>query len=339
MKSNKIAETTAVSTEKTVTNITVSGKRNKAYERYTNNRMMRLKALERKQEVFITRVQKEFPEMAKEDILKFWDKHNKPQPTKKVEDKPYWTKQGIQAKKNLAELRKERTKTIEFIDNLGIKQVRKVVINVVRIYNKKKHTFVWSIEEALKRFKDHSARRAERLVMREKAVITSNSNMVDKPKSKIRSIRVIVRRTTENGEGTYDFRTEFAPSKKSAEKIALTLYKKHNHFDSSFLAVVCTEYDEVQKVYIPFKVVKKDSIKSIETDVPKKKHYVSMTISSKKEERVFTDPIEILDVLKKNPSGTIKNLPLAIKREVSKYGYLNTVNKYQTLINETAIAA
>lgn len=351
MKTNKKVETPTISIkqegdrvkqhaekEKTPAVLSPTGKLNKAYERYTKNRMMRLKALERKQEVFVTRVQKEFPEMTKEEILLFWNKHNKPQPKKEVKTRPMWSKAGIAVKENLAKLRKDRTRTIEFIDSKGVTRTRQILLNVVRIYNKKAHTFTWSIEEAKKRFEERKARRAERLVMREKVVLKENNTQIDKPKTKVSNLWVITRRTTEDGKGIYDFNSQPAPNKKAAEKIAMSIYTKHNGIDTAFDSVICAEFDTVKKINVPFKVIKKDSIKQ-DIKVIEKKLYVPMTISSKKEERVFTDPVEILNVLKKNPSGTIKNLPLAIKREVSKYGYMNTVNKYQSIIDGTAIAA
>lgn len=349
MKKNITAETPAISVKKEgrvkqhtskedVKHVIISatGKLNKVYERYTKNRMMRLKALERKQDAFVARVQKEFPEMKKEEILTFWNKHNKPQPKKTFDTKPYWSKQSLAVKQNLEQLRKDRTKTIEFVDNNGITRIRKIILNVVRIYNKKQRTFTWSIEEAKKRFEERASRRAERLIMRQKLVIEENNKQVDKPKPKLHSCIVIVRRVTENGKDIYDFRTEPVQSKTGAEKIALALYKSYNNRDASFNSVVCQEFDLEQKIYVPFKVIKKDSIELPKESVIEKKHYVPMTISSKKEEKIFTEPSEILAILEKNPSGTIKNLPLSIKREVSRYGYNKTIDKYKTLINNAA---
>ena len=352
MKANKVAETPAISTKQEgrvkqhntdksekAPVILVTGKPNKAYERYTKNRMMRLKALERKQETFVARVQKEFPEMTKEEILTFWNKHNKPQPKKEASTKPYWTKSGLESKQTLAQLRKDRTRTIEFVDSKGVTRTKNILLNVVRVYNKATHISTWSIEEAKKRFEDRAARRAERLVMQQKVAIEINSKVVDKPKVKKTHINVIIRRMKEDGSGLYDFLTQPAQTKKAAEKIALNLYPKYNNVDSSFDSIICAEYDVEKKINVPFKVVKKDSVEQPKVETKKKKPYVPMKISVRKDERVYTDPVEILNILKKNPIGTIKNLPLAIKREVSKYGYIKTVNKYQSIVDGTAIAA
>ena len=349
MKKNITAETPAISVKKEgrvkqhtskedvkPVIISATGKLNKVYERYTKNRMMRLKALERKQDAFVARVQKEFPEMKKEEILTFWNKHNKPQPKRTSETKPYWSKQSLAVKQNLEQLRKDRTKTIEFVDNNGITRIRKIILNVVRVYNKKQRTFTWSIEEAKKRFEERASRRAERLIMRQKLVIEENNKKVDKPKVRKNNIWVITRRATEDGKGVYDFNSQPAQNKKAAEKIAMSIYSKYNGIDSSFDSVICAEFDTDKKINVPFKVIKKDSIELPKESVTEKKHYVPMTISSKKEEKIFTEPSEILAILEKNPSGTIKNLPLSIKREVSRYGYNKTIDKYKTLINNAA---
>ena len=166
---------------------------------------------------------------------------------KKVEGAK-WSLVAIKAKETLAELRKERTVTETVVDSNGKQYTRKRILKPVF----KKNTKVWSLDEAKKRFKEQDAARKVRFEnLPKKEVITTTLKVKTsfEPKKDVKNFRLIVRRqSSEDPEKYYDFATiPFKGTLKAAEVSATDLFTKYE-VDTSFIAVVIKENDDIKKV-------------------------------------------------------------------------------------------
>lgn len=166
---------------------------------------------------------------------------------KKV-DGEKWSLVAIKAKETLAELRKERTVTETVVDSNGKQYTRKRILKPVF----KKNTKVWSLDEAKKRFKEQDAARKvrfENLPKKEVITTTLKAKMIVEQKEEAKDFKLIVRRqSSEDPEKYYDFATiPFKGTLKAAEVRAEDLFVKYE-VDTSFIAVVIKENDDIKKV-------------------------------------------------------------------------------------------
>lgn len=265
-KVNLLKHMPSVKAEKTAMLSSVE-KRKQKQDRYNANRSIRIAKLQSKKDAFIARIIEENKldaSFTKEIAESMWcNKHDtknraiggyttkvydiKDKVWKKVEGAK-WSLVAIKAKETLAELRKERTVTETVVDSNGKQYTRKRILKPVF----KKNTKVWSLDEAKKRFKEQDAARKVRFEnLPKKEVITTTLKVKTsfEPKKDVKNFRLIVRRqSSEDPEKYYDFATiPFKGTLEAAEIRATDLFTKYE-VDTSFIAVVIKENDDIKKV-------------------------------------------------------------------------------------------
>ena len=260
-KVNLLKHMPSVKAEKTAMLSSVE-KRKQKQDRYNANRSIRIAKLQSKKDAFIARIIEENKldaSFTREIAESMWYNNRaiggyttkvydiKDKVWKKVEGAK-WSLVAIKAKETLAELRKERTVTETVVGSNGKQYTRKRILKPVF----KKNTKIWSLAEAKKRFNEQDAARKvrfENLPKKEVITTTLKAKMIVEQKEEAKDFKLIVRRqSSEDPEKYYDFATiPFNGTLKAAEVRAEDLFVKYE-VDTSFIAVVIKENDDIKKV-------------------------------------------------------------------------------------------